>query len=143
MGSSSEHSVSPAFAAAFRAALPPGQRALAFADFMELALYLPELGYYRRDRRRIGRTSDADFYTASSLGPVFGELVVGCRHTLLPPDTNATGWTFVEIGTESGRSVLDGVTHPFRAPQSLSLGDPLDLTGDQLIVFSNELFDAQ
>ena len=43
----------PAFAAAFARAAGPA-RVLRFDAFMALALYDPDLGYYRRDRARVG-----------------------------------------------------------------------------------------
>ncbi len=46
-----------------------------FARFMELALFHPAAGYYTARRQRVGRDRRSDFYTAASLGPVFGELV--------------------------------------------------------------------
>src|SRR5271157_3351428 len=46
---------------------------ISFARFMELALYDPSSGYYRRDPHPFGR--DGDFYTAEQLQPVFGELM--------------------------------------------------------------------
>lgn len=42
---------------------------------MELALYDPEHGYYGRGPRRIGRAGD--FYTAVSVGPLYGRLLAG------------------------------------------------------------------
>ncbi len=44
---------------------------LAFSRFMEIALYDPISGYYRRDR--FGR--DGDYYTAEQLQPTFGLLL--------------------------------------------------------------------
>ncbi len=46
-----------------------------FDRFMELALYHPEHGYYRRGRAvpRTGRTGD--FFTSVSVGPLFGRLL--------------------------------------------------------------------
>jgi SAM-dependent MidA family methyltransferase len=41
-----------------------------FREFMELALYHPELGYYNRSRSRLGKSGD--FYTSSHVGPIFG-----------------------------------------------------------------------
>jgi len=124
----------------FRAAAGPGGT-LPFARFMELALYHPATGYYRRDRPRVGRRRDADFYTATSLGPVFGELVAAaCARLLEGRDPRAH--TFVEIGAEPGGGVLDGVAHPFGATRTVRVGEPPDLSGD-CVVFSNELFDAQ
>lgn len=46
--------------------------AISFARFMELALYLPELGYYER-QKQIGQRGD--FYTSVSVGNLFGELL--------------------------------------------------------------------
>lgn len=87
----------------FRAAAGPGGT-LPFARFMELALYHPATGYYRRDRPRVGRRRDADFYTATSLGPVFGELVAAaCARLLEGRDPRAH--TFVEIGAEPGGEI--------------------------------------
>jgi len=44
-----------------------------FVQFMELALYCPEIGYYERDRETIGRAGD--FFTSASVGPLFGQLL--------------------------------------------------------------------
>ena len=139
MGSSSAPP-SPEFLAAFRTAAGP-EGTLAFARFMELALYHPVVGYYRRDRPRVGKRRDADFYTATSLGPVFGELVAAACVRLLG-DRDPRTHTFVEIGAEPGGGVLTGVAHPFGAIRTIGSGDPLELVGD-CVVFSNELFDAQ
>jgi SAM-dependent MidA family methyltransferase len=43
------------------------------ADFMDLALYAPEVGYYARAAQRSGRTGD--FFTSIDAGPVFGALL--------------------------------------------------------------------
>tara|TARA_B100000749_G_C18003592_1_gene292316 strand:+ start:208 stop:408 length:201 start_codon:yes stop_codon:yes gene_type:complete len=43
-----------------------GESAMSFASFMDLALYDPEVGYYRRDRIRVGRDPQSDFYTAET-----------------------------------------------------------------------------
>ena len=51
-------------------------------------------------------------------------------------------FTFVEIGAESGRSILDKVPHPFAAIRPIAVAQSLDLQGPN-VVFSNELFDAQ
>lgn len=44
--------------------------AISFRDFVELALYHPELGYYNRPQAELGR--EGDFYTSPQVGPVFG-----------------------------------------------------------------------
>jgi len=108
---------------------------------MDLALYDPVCGYYRRSRNRVGYGADTDFFTASTSGPVFGELVCAAVVTLLA-GRNPRDYTFVEIGAEPGRGVLAAVTHPFAATRAVRLGDALELAG-RCVVFSNELFDAQ
>jgi SAM-dependent MidA family methyltransferase len=145
---------SPEFIAVFREHAG-ADGALSFARFMELALYHETLGYYTRSRRRIGRAQDADFFTSSSLGPVFGELVVAaCVDLLGPPSAGAS--VFVEIGTEpasTGTHETAGVlgssapgtppvAHPFAGALNIPLGQSLAIPS-QAIVFSNELFDAQ
>ncbi len=112
-----------------------------FAQFMALALYHPELGYYRRHRRRVGLAPETDFYTATSTGAVFGELIVDAATKLLGGD-DPNRFDFVEIGAEPGGGVLAGVAHPFRAVRHYGIGDAPELAGG-CVVFSNELFDAQ
>jgi len=46
---------------------------LTLAQFMEIALYDPEVGYYVRAARRSGRAGD--FYTSVDVSPLFGELL--------------------------------------------------------------------
>ena len=43
---------------------------LSFAQYMELALYAPGVGYYTGDRRKFG--ADGDFVTASGISHLFG-----------------------------------------------------------------------
>lgn len=108
---------------------------------MELALYAPQVGYYRRERPRIGLEEGTDFFTASTSGPVFGELVAAACLDLLGPAESAAA-TFVEIGSEQPGGVLAGVTHPFAEVRTCALGEPIELRG-RCIVFSNEVLDAQ
>lgn len=137
---------SPEFLAAFRRHAAGGG-GMTFARFMDLALYDPAVGYYCRARRRIGRHPEADFFTNTSLGPVFGELVVDACVSLL--GVLAPGrHTWVEIGAEErddappSAGALAGVAHPFAAVRTIPLGRPLEIPS-RAIVFSNELFDAQ
>lgn len=114
---------------------------IGFDTFMRIALYLPEVGYYRREQARVGRHEHSDFFTASSLGPIFGELVVASCLTQLG-QRDPAAYHFVEYGAEAGRSVLDGIEHPFARVVTVGNTDHHELTGP-CIVFSNELFDAQ
>src|ERR1035438_3350799 len=65
-----------------------GQAALGFADFMDVALYDPGAGYYRRGGPRIGYGPGTDFLTASASAPLFGRRknrsapYPACRDTL-------------------------------------------------------------
>jgi SAM-dependent MidA family methyltransferase len=114
---------------------------MTFARFMELALYHPAVGYYRRPQARVGYGAGTDFYTASTSGPVFGELLAAAIVHLLQ-GSEPRDFAFVEIGAEPGGGVLTGVAHPFGSARIVPAGEPPGLTG-QCIVFSNELFDAQ
>lgn len=109
---------------------------------MDLALFHPSLGYYRRDRPRVGYGAGTDFYTASSSGAVFGEMVAAACVQLLGGETHARDHVFVEIGAEPGGGVLAGVAHPFASARTVGLGETPRLDGP-CVVFSNELFDAQ
>lgn len=143
MGSSTDNDPAPSaeFLDAFRREAGAGG-VLTFADFMALALYHPQLGYYRRDRVRVGRTAEADFYTATSSGPIFGELVAAAAVELLGGDADPEHHAFVEIGAEPGGGVLAGVAHPFGSVRTVQVGETAALSG-RCVVFSNELFDAQ
>ncbi len=46
---------------------------ISYSTFMELALYHPTYGYYMKDRQKIGKTGD--FYTSSSVSPIFAEVI--------------------------------------------------------------------
>ena len=142
MGSSSPRTAFPEFLAVFREHAD-ASGTMPFARFMELALYHPGVGYYRRPKDRIGYGAGTDFFTASSSGPLFGELVVAaCAELLRTAGCNPADHTFVELGAETRGGVLVGVTHPFASAQTARVGESISLAGD-CIVFSNELFDAQ
>lgn len=114
---------------------------MSFARFMALALYDPVAGYYRAGRTRVGYEAGTDFFTSSTSGSLFGEMISAACVTLLrgrdPQDC-----TFVEVGAEPDSGVLKGVPHPFGATRVVRYGEPLTLDGF-CVVFSNELFDAQ
>jgi len=114
---------------------------LRFDAFVDLALYDPVIGYYRQNRARVGYGSGTDFYTASTSGPLFGELVSAACRTLLGGE-DPSSYTFVEIGAESPDGILGQVAAPFRANRVVAIGDAIELSG-RCVVFSNELFDAQ
>lgn len=116
---------------------------MTFAEFMQEALYHPGLGYYaREDRRRVGTRRDADFYTAESIGPVFAELVAAAAWRIAEP-WRSREVEFVELGAEpEGDNVAERSCPPFGCSMALSRGNeiPDDVP---VVLFSNELFDAQ
>lgn len=71
---------------------------LSFAEVMELALYHPGHGYYGPGPRRIGR--GGDFYTAVSVGPLYGRLLA---------DLAQQTWT--DLGQPEGFGVIEQAAH--------------------------------
>ncbi len=116
-----------------------------FAEFMALALYHPTLGYYRKPHERVGYAKGTDFFTSSTSGAVFGELVAAaCAKLLHNAGRDPVTHIFCEVGAEpGGDGVLTGVSHPIAAVRPIRIGDPLHGLSGNCVVFSNELFDAQ
>jgi len=135
MGSSS------AFREVFRTE-PHAATGVSFARYMELALFHPTVGYYTSPtRRRVGRDKGADFYTATSFSPVFGELVAAAAVGLLA-GRNPADYELVEVGAEPGAGAFRDVATPFKSYRTISFPQPIEMSG-RCVVFSNELFDAQ
>ncbi|MFN0147241.1 MAG: class I SAM-dependent methyltransferase [Dehalococcoidia bacterium] len=132
---------------------------ISFERFMELALYHPEFGYYRK-RGRIGK--DGDFLTSPAIHPMFGWAVAGwCRHTWEALGRPAP-FTIIEPGAGEGRlaaAILDwaagrddGFADALRyvAIEPNSPGDdrrvdwarPPIAPVEHGVVVANELFDA-
>ena len=120
---------------------PGAATGVSFARYMELAMYHPTVGYYTRNFRRVGKDKQADFFTATTFSPVFGELVVAAAVKLLG-DQSPGELTFVEIGAEPAGGALKDVAHPFAEYRTISFGQPITLP-PRCVAFSNELFDAQ
>ncbi len=140
MKPSPEYPAGPAILEALRLRAR-GKQALSFDEFMDVALYDPVLGYYRKDGPRVGYGAGTDFLTATASAPLFGRLVTAACVRLLGPAAPAQ-FEFVEVGAEPGAGILRGNPHPFRSARTLGIGEPLRIEGP-CIVFSNELFDAQ
>ncbi len=109
---------------------------VSFRRFMDVALYHPQHGYYRRKRDPFGR--QGDFYTAEQIQPVFGLLMAArvrqlCRSTGEPADC-----TVVELG--AGRGEMAAAFAPFgHIPIEIGENLPKHWSG---VLFSNEFFDA-
>ena len=80
--------------------------ALPFDEFMELALYHPNYGYYTSARKRVG--SDGDFITSVSVGKCFGMILA---HHFAPiiesMASNSDEVVIVELGAEEGDLAKD------------------------------------
>ena len=78
---------------------------LSFADYMAMALYEQNRGYYARGELQVGR--EGDFYTSVSVGPVFGQLLAHYFleqwHMLGEP----SNWRITECGAHDGKLALD------------------------------------
>ena len=80
--------------------------ALPFDEFMELALYHPNYGYYTSARKRVG--SDGDFITSVSMGQCFGMILA---HHFSPfiesMASDSDEVVIVEFGAEEGNLARD------------------------------------
>jgi SAM-dependent MidA family methyltransferase len=80
---------------------------ISFDRFMELALYHPNYGYYSSGNVEIGK--EGDFFTSSSLGADFGELLAE-QFIEMAEILAVQPFTLVEVGAGSGilaRDILD------------------------------------
>ena len=79
---------------------------LPFAQFMWLALYHPQLGYYSRARGQIGRRGD--FITSVSVGSMFGELLAFQFARWFEAERKpASPFQIVESGAHDGQLAFD------------------------------------
>ncbi|WP_167577580.1 class I SAM-dependent methyltransferase [Ammoniphilus sp. YIM 78166] len=72
---------------------------------MNLALYDPTYGYYSRAKKKVGK--DGDFYTSSSVGPVFGEVLGDIFADMLQTLTPEEPLYLVEFGGGTGGLMAD------------------------------------
>jgi len=75
---------------------------LSFADYMQLALYHPELGYYCSPDFKLGR--QGDFTTAPEVTPLFGRCVA---RQIAETMRRSTLDTVYELGAGSGKLAFD------------------------------------
>lgn len=74
---------------------------LSFADYMNLALYTPNLGYYSGAARKFG--TEGDFITAPELTPLFGQALA----RQIAPILAASAPMVLEAGAGSGQLAAD------------------------------------
>ena len=72
---------------------------VSFAEFMELSLYHPELGYYARAAQKTGRAGD--FFTSVDVGPIFGELLARQFGELWRIVEKGVGWGFPQSSAKT------------------------------------------
>ena len=131
---------------------------LSFRDYVEIALYHPEFGYYARAENPVGK--EGDYVTAPSLSPVFSYAIGNLVREFMSRSEGAL-CSIVDIGCGDGRLIhdlatqIDGKARFFGIDRSLSRLAP-SATGnwqratslDEIprdgvhFLFSNELFDA-
>lgn len=145
---------------------------LPFSQFMDLALYCPDFGYYERGSGQIGR--QGDYFTSVSVGSLFGELLAA-QFAEWQATHSGEPFQILEAGAHEGRLALDILTSVAanrgnqvtnleyrilepsprrRAWQRATLGrfapsvhwhddwDALPRAGIKGVIFANELLDA-
>jgi len=83
-----------------------------FEQFMSMALYDPDFGYYNSESLRIGR--EGDFYTSSHLHPVFGAIIGRQIREMWEVMGRPDDFMIVEMGAGAGyvcKDVLDSLQH--------------------------------
>ncbi|MDQ7055481.1 MAG: SAM-dependent methyltransferase [Persephonella sp.] len=145
--------------------------ALSFRDFMDMALYYPELGYYTSPEEKIG--GSGDFFTASELDRAYGELL-GKQFVEIYEKAGEIDFQIVEIGAGKGYLAYDVLNFlkknypdvykssqyiiieksPYHIKTQKEILEPfnnvrwvqdiIDFEDESItgVIFSNELFDA-
>lgn len=143
---------------------------ISFRDFMEMALYHPDYGYYTCRDEKIG--GFGDYYTASELDPIFGHLLAKQFIEIYQNYFFAEDFHIVEIGSGKGYLLYDVISYikennedifhkikfisveksPYHRELQqnllkdfknlLYLEDISQLSAIKGVIYSNELFDA-
>jgi SAM-dependent MidA family methyltransferase len=77
-------------------------------EMMALALYAPDKGYYSGRPRRIGR--QGDFYTAVSVGPLYGKLIAEQAARIWASGGRPTPFVLAEQAAHDGQLMADMLT---------------------------------
>lgn len=75
-----------------------------FSEYMQDALYAPELGYYMAHPHIFGSTEDADFITAPEISPLFAQSLANVCQKILQQIPDAV---ILELGAGSGKLAED------------------------------------
>ena len=79
---------------------------ISFGEFMDLALYDPEDGYYSDPTREVGREG-GDFYTSVSVGDTFGRLLAAVAARVWRDLGEPEDFAIVEQGAHDGQLARD------------------------------------
>ena len=110
---------------------------ITFRRFMQVALYDPEHGFYRRAQDPFGKAGD--FFTAEQIQPVFGILMAAQVRHLYRQMGEPREFTVVELGA-GRREMAEAFAEWNYVPVDIDSGAmPENFIG---VVFSNEFFDA-
>ncbi len=128
-----------------------GHEGISFEQALELILYHPHFGYYTKEKKRVGKAQGTDFYTATSLGPIWSKLLFSGIAEFVGK-ANAKQATLLEIGSEEDEDLFSLFKQLEKASQSsfpfsnhihLRINELWPKPKGSLILFSNELLDAQ
>lgn len=97
------------------------QQRITFAEFMELALYDPEQGYYATNQVQIGVAGD--FFTSPHLCPDFGELLAEQFLDMWRVMGRPEPFTLVEMGAGQGLVAADVLKYLATQKQSTDASD--------------------
>jgi len=76
-----------------------------FSEYMELALYHKELGYYAQTPGHVGRAGD--YFTSVSCGPVFGMILAETIASWWRSAAISGPWRIIEPGPDTGALAAD------------------------------------
>lgn len=79
--------------------------AISFKDFMDIALYYPDLGYYTSDKEKIG--GFGDFFTSSEVDKAFGQLLAKQFAEIFYKINPKEKFQIIEIGAGKGYLAYD------------------------------------
>lgn len=106
---------------------------IAFADYMDLVLYHPQYGYYASGAVGIG--SQGDFFTSSSLGSDFGELLAEQFVEFWEILGNPAPFMLIEVGAGSGLLASDILSYlKARYPDLFSIVEYIVVEESQTLI---------
>ncbi|MGF1478770.1 MAG: class I SAM-dependent methyltransferase [Cyanophyceae cyanobacterium] len=92
---------------------------ISFAEYMDLVLYHPHYGYYASGAVQIG--TQGDFFTSSSLGPDFAQLLAEQFVEMWQALSRPEPFTLIEMGAGSGLGAADILQYLQRYPELLKV----------------------